>query len=149
MVAPMPTAGPFTAEMTGFVQSKSRKVTRPAPSRGAATSAHPLATDGLALGVAVVVERPGAAREVGAGTERSTAPGQDHRPHVVVGVDGGDGGEELADHRRRPRVQLVRPVQGDGGDVVSDVVVDLGEVHARTLDRAGDGNRTRVLSWGS
>jgi len=33
MVAPMPTAGPFTAAMTGLVISKMRSVTRPPPSR--------------------------------------------------------------------------------------------------------------------
>ena len=35
IVAPIPTAGPLTAAMTGFVQSNNRSVIRPQPSRGA------------------------------------------------------------------------------------------------------------------
>ena len=35
MVAPMPTAGPLTAAITGLRQEKIRSVTRPPPSRAA------------------------------------------------------------------------------------------------------------------
>src|SRR5687768_17514254 len=78
----------------------------------------------------VVVKGLGARGEIGASTERSAASCEDHGPDIVVRINGIDGGEEVPDHHRRARVELVGPVQRDGGDVVDDVVLDLGEVHA-------------------
>ena len=37
--------------------------------------------------------------------------------------------DQLALHRRRPGIQTVRPVEGDGEDAGGDLVADLLEVH--------------------
>ena len=62
IVTPMPTAGPFTAAITGFLLSKMRSVSRPPPSRF-----RPFGRSAPAVGI----ERGAAGTEVGACAERT------------------------------------------------------------------------------
>ena len=62
----------------------------------------------------------------------ATGTGDDDGAHVVVGVDPIERVDHLVHHRAGERVQLVGPVQRDGGDVVVDVVEDLRVVHRGT-----------------
>ena len=83
------------------------------------------------LVVLVRVEGVAAAAEVGARAEAAALAGDDRDAHVVVGVDGGEGGQQLVHHRLGERVEPVRSVQRDGRDAVVDGVADLLEVHGR------------------
>ena len=118
IVTPTPTAGPLIAAITGFRLSKIRSDTRPPPSRG--TPVGP----GL-VAPATGGERLATARQVGAGAEAAAAPGDDDRPHLVVGVGAVEGIDQLAHHRAGEGVELVGAVERDGGDRAVDVVGDL------------------------
>jgi hypothetical protein len=111
MVTPMPTAGPFTAAMTGLTDSKIRS------EDGAAAVAVP--------GALGVVERGPAAGEVGTGAEPAPRAGEHDGPDPVVGVGAVEGVDQLAGHPAGERVEPVRPVQGDRRDPVADPVADL------------------------
>ena len=77
IVAPIPTAGPLIAAITGLVHSKIRSVSRPPLSRG---------DSGLRPRGSRLVNVSLAALEVGAGAEPAAGAGDDHRAHLVVGV---------------------------------------------------------------
>ena len=79
------------------------------------------------------VERPAAAAEVGAGAEAAPRARDDHRAHVVVGVDAVERVDQLLHHRRGERVEPLRAVQGDGRHAIGDVIEDLLEGHGRIL----------------
>ena len=76
MVAPMPTAAPLMAAITGLVRSKIRSVSRPPLSRGNESGSS----------CSRLVNVSPAALEVGAGAEGAAGTGHDHRPHLVVRV---------------------------------------------------------------
>src|SRR5262249_55715519 len=57
--------------------------------------------------------------------ERAAGAGQDDRADVRVGVRDVEGLVELFGHPRRDRVERVRPVQRDRGDVTGLVVQDF------------------------
>ena len=135
MVAPTPTAAPFTAAITGFRLSKMRRVSRPPPSRW---TPHRRASP------------PRADRRRGCRSRRSrapaerSAPAQKPRPAPVtitqrtassasVSVEGGD---HVLHHLGGEGVELVGAVQRDGGDAV---------LHA---NRAGS-RRSGVVMCGS
>ena len=92
-----------------------------------------------------VSERLAATRQVGTGTERLAPTGEDDGAYLVVAVDEVEHRDELADHRRRAGIHLLRPVQRNGGDVVGDVVLDLGELHARHRTKSGWAGSGRAL----
>src|SRR6266571_6105034 len=76
------------------------------------------------------------AGEVGAGAEDAAGAGQDDDSDLGLVAAPTEGGGEVAKHRRRKRVALVGPVEGDGGDVMSvDIEQDLLQ---RRLFRHGD-----------
>ena len=88
MVTPMPTAGPFTAAMTGFRHSKIASVSRPPPSR-MRSSLQSISVAAARLAVRpvrarVVVERGRARRQIGAGAERAARARHHDGAHVVV-----------------------------------------------------------------
>ena len=91
MVTPMPTAEPFMAAITGLVQSKIRSVTQAAAVAGRRGPGHPGPLTGPR---ASKVSAPEA--EVGAGAEGPTPTGDDHHPHLVVGVDTVERVDQLA-----------------------------------------------------
>jgi hypothetical protein len=62
----------------------------------------------------LVVEGLGAGREVGSGAERPAGAGDDHAANGVVGIGDVEGGDHVLHHLGIERVQLLRPVQGDG-----------------------------------
>jgi hypothetical protein len=73
IVTPTPTAGPFTAAITGFRQSKIRKVSRPPPSRSTSPT-RPDSRDGSCGPVRSKVSPPAA----------RSAPAQKPRPAPVT-----------------------------------------------------------------
>ena len=92
------------------------------------------------MSAAAPAEGVRALAEVGAGAEPAPAAGHDDGPHVVVGVGAVERVDELVHHLAGERVELVGPVERDGGDAVGDVEGDLGVLHAR------DGTRTAARS---
>ena len=98
IVTPTPTAAPLIAAITGFVHSKIRSVSSPPPSRVTGT---PSISASLLLVTAATGERVAATGEVGAGAEPAPGTGDDHRTHVVVGVDRSNAVDHLAHHRAR------------------------------------------------
>jgi hypothetical protein len=88
IVAPTPTAGPFTAAITGFFDSKIRSVSRPPPSRCSSMDSARVAE----------VERAAASREVRACAECAACAGDDDGAHVVVGVGARERIEQLVLH---------------------------------------------------
>ena len=98
------------------------------PQREDAAVVSVVARDGLAT---AGVERLAAGREVGSGAVGAPRPGHDHRPDLVVRVGAVEGVQQLGAHRLRPRVQPVRPVEGDREDAVSQVRGDLFVGHCR------------------
>ncbi len=95
---------------------------------------------------AALGERLAATTEVGPGAERAiTRTGDDHGPHVVVGVDLVERVDDLSHHHIRERVHPLGPVQRDRRHRVGHVVDDLGVLHAsqtmspaRTSDAGSD-----------
>ncbi len=76
MVTPTPTAGPFTAAITGLVDRKMRNATRPPSSRCTSVVSQQLR----------VVERRATRAEIGAGAEASAATGHHDDAHIVVRI---------------------------------------------------------------
>src|SRR6185295_12369743 len=76
----------------------------------------------LAPAAGDAIEGPGAAGQVRARAERAPRPGDDQHAHVVVRIGPVEHREELVEHDGVQRVELVRPVQGDGGDAVRHLV---------------------------
>ncbi len=112
--APIPTAGPSTAAITGFGHAISGHAARgrlaPPPAAGAA----------------LVGRRVGEVRQVGAGAERAAAAGHDDHPGPLVLAGVGHGGDEVAQHRVRHGVALLRAVDRDDPDaLVVDLVADV------------------------
>src|SRR5581483_3093087 len=70
--------------------------------------------------------------DVVARAEALAGAGEDDDPHVVVGLGLGERLDQLLTHVERRRVQAVGTVERDGGDVLVDLVQDLGELHARS-----------------
>ena len=64
------------------------------------------------------------AAEVVAGREAGAPAADDGDAHIGIEVVGLEGGEQLGAHRRRDGVALLRPVQGDAGDVLERVIDD-------------------------
>src|SRR5262249_41426001 len=124
IVTPTPTAGPFTAAITGFFDSKIRSDTSPPASRGMRSGPSwappPAGSEGLAA--------PG---QVGPGAEAASGTGDDHYAHAVVGVGAVEGVDDLAPHRSGEGVEPVGPIEGQSGDAILDVVADLRVVHGR------------------
>ena len=90
---------------------------------------------------ATVRERLAPTRQIGTGAEASPPTGHDDRTDVVVGVGLVEGRDHLVHHPRGERVELLRTIEGDRGDLVLDGVVDLLVVgHARD-GRADDVRR--------
>ncbi|MCY1233365.1 hypothetical protein D9M72_459050 [compost metagenome] len=75
---------------------------------------------GIGAGAIALLEVEGgvAAGQVGAGAEGPARARDDHGTHVVVGIGGVERGDQLMHHLRGERIELVRAVQGDGGDTV-------------------------------
>ena len=103
MVTPMPTAGPFTAAITGFRHLKMRK------RHLAAAVAHiGIAVVDLAVGEPlhrpaprVAVEGVGAGGKIGAGAEAAAGAGDDDGADVVVLVGGIEGVDQSPSAWRR------------------------------------------------
>ena len=96
---------------------------------------------GLGLGATVGLEG-GKHPDVDPHGERRPASGQDHRPDQVVGVEIGHGGGEIGPHVLLHGVQLLRPVEPDGGYLPSVldlevVVAHLGRLRPRNWDAQG------------
>ena len=68
-------------------------------------------------------------RQICASAEGAARSGDDHGPHVIVGVHLVECIDDLVHHRSRERIELLRPVERDRRDVVSDVVNDLRVLH--------------------
>ena len=119
MVTPTPTAGPFTAAITGLIDRKMRNATNPPSSR--CTS--------LVLQQLRMVEGRTAGPQVGAGAEAAAAPGHDHRTDVVVGVGTIERVDQLLVHAVREHVEPIGSVERDREDAFVDLVTDLGVVH--------------------
>src|SRR5205823_2369654 len=66
---------------------------------------------------------------VGAGAECAAGTRHHDRAHLVVGVGAVERVDQLGLHRRRPRVQALGTVEGDGEDAIGDLVANLGEIH--------------------
>ena len=123
IVMPTPTAGPLIAPITGLVHDEEPQRHEAAL---VAVAAVGLLHDAGGGGTgAAVVERGVAPAEVGAGTERPTAPGNHHRPHLGIGVDLVERRAQLPLHGDREGVEPVRAVERDGGHAVGHVVGDL------------------------
>ena len=73
-------------------------------------------------------ERLASTGKVGPRTEAPAASGDDHDTHVVVGISTVERGDHLVHHPGCERVQLVRTIEGDRGDLVLDLVRDLLEL---------------------
>ena len=128
------------AAITGFVHWKIRSVSRPPSSRCSISDAPPPVTaPDPSPAAADGVERVAAATEVGAGAEAPAPAGDDHHPDLVVGVDAVEGVAQLALHRDGEGVQPVGAVEGDGGDAVGDLEIDV--VHAGMVARASTTHR--------
>ncbi len=78
--------------------------------------------------------------DVGAGGEDARPPGQDHRPHLRVGVKLEQGLVDLADEIRAERVEDLGAVQRDRGDRGLDVDQDVFEPHRRIIRHVGMGS---------
>ncbi len=72
----------------------------------------------------VAVEGVGAGGEVGAGAEAAACAGDDDGADIVVLVGGIEGVDHLLHHLAGEGVELVRPVQGDGEDLLGYLVFD-------------------------
>ena len=122
IVAPMPTAAPLIAAITGFGSAWIASVTLPpvsrTPSWYGASSRCSRSSSGVG---ATVSSRPNtlpSAERSMPGAERAPGAGDHDRPHVVVAGVGEEHLLELAGHRQVERVERVRPVQGEGRDAV-------------------------------
>ncbi len=76
--------------------------------------------DRAARGRAAPVKADGG--EVGAGAEAAPRAGDDDRPHIVVLVGAVECVDQLRLHRGGEGIELVRPVQRDGEDLVGNVI---------------------------
>ena len=122
IVAPTPTAGPLIAPITGLVEAKIAQRELPAVvARHVAVGRRQ--QRGLG-GARAVVEGLAAGGEIGAGAVAATGAGHDDRAHVVVGVGLVEGLDQLAAHRRRPRVQPLGAVERDREDALVETSVD-------------------------
>src|SRR5882672_4986851 len=92
--------------------------------QGDATAPIPVWAGRLASAPGDAVEGLAAPGEVRARAERAARPGDDQRAHAIVGVGQIEHGEQLVEHHRIQRVELVGPVQGDGGDVVRYLIAE-------------------------
>jgi hypothetical protein len=117
IVAPMPTAAPLIAPITGLRLREDAQRHLPA-----AVAVDPIGAAGFAqlLAPLGVVEGVARGREVGPGAEGAARAGDDHRAHGVIGVGEVEGGDELVAHARGEGVELLGPVQRHGGDAVLD-----------------------------
>ena len=82
-------------------------------------------------------ERARPAGDVGARAEGTALAGHHHCPHLVVGVDAIQHGDELAHGVRAERVEPVGARERDRGDVVDDLVAEVLErcsTHGLHLD---------------
>ena len=66
-----------------------------------------------------------AGRQIGAGAEGAAGAGHDDDAHVVIGVGLVEGGDHLVHHLACEGVELFRPVEGDGLDMVCDLDANL------------------------
>ena len=108
---PAPEATPLTFATTGTLSARTREHSTSTRSRSAPASAPPGALD---------------AGDVEAGAERPLRPGQDHDPHLRVGLDPAELGEELVDQLRSEGVALPGAVEGqphDGPVALDDQLV--------------------------
>ena len=121
IVTPMPTAGPFTAAMTGFLLSKIRSVSSPPPSR--------LSPFGRSARASALNVAPPAPRSAPAQNARPGA-GHDDRANRIVGIGAIERVDHLGHHRAGERVQLFRTVHRDREYAVVDVVQDFLITHA-------------------
>ena len=119
IVAPTPTAGPLMAAITGLVQLKTPQRQFPAVVAG----------NRVRLAALAVVEGLAPAAEVGTRAEAPAGTRDDDRVDLVVGIGAVEGLPQLQAHLGRPRVQAVRPVEGDREDAPVEVVDDLLEAH--------------------
>src|SRR6266481_6055858 len=108
MVTPMPTAGP-----------------------SAAVADIGVAVIDLAIGQSfyrsaprIAVESVGAGRKIGAGAEPAPGTGDDDGPAIVVLVGGIERIDQFLLHGAVEGVELVGPVQGDGENLLGDLVFD-------------------------
>ena len=69
----------------------------------------------------IIVEGLGAAGKVRAGAEAAAGAGDDHRLDRIVRIRPIQRRDHLGHHLAGERVQLVRPIEGDGRDPVLDV----------------------------
>ena len=120
-VAPMPTAGPFTAAITGLRSAANGRLATPPASRG-----KPPICCAQRAGRSRRVRRSAnvsrAAAEVGAGAERPARPvTTTTRTASSASAARRDRGE-LVGHGQRERVQPLRAVQRDRRDAVRDLV---------------------------
>src|SRR5262249_56864826 len=77
------------------------------------------------------VKRFGPRGEISARAEGAPRPRDDHHAVRVVAVGGLEASDELLDECAGDRVELLGPVQGDGGDAFRHLVADLLEGHAQ------------------
>ena len=117
---PQPTAGPFTAAITGLSHSITAIAAGVGSKRDPRAARSPLG--GLA-GHDLL--------HVVAGAEGRIGPGHDHAAHVRIGVGVAEGGLELGVGAGVQRVAPLRPVEGDAADVVAHLVEGAGEVLRR------------------
>ncbi len=123
---PTPTAGPLQAAIVGLSDL--------VETQGEETAA-------VAMPVETRIDRPailgvegvGAAGEIGAGAEAAARTGEDHCPDIVVAVRAIHRVQQLRQHLAREGVELVRPVQRDGEDVLVLLVLDLLVIHGAVL----------------
>ena len=72
---------------------------------------------------------------LGAGAVAAASARDDDRPDLVVGIGPIERLDQLAAHRRRPRVQALRAVERDRQDAVGERGRDLLEGHCPTRRR--------------
>jgi hypothetical protein len=138
--APIPTAGPSTAAITGLGQATMGQGTRNGPASAPSASSPPVRSPRPRLARWSFLGRVGEVGQVGACAERAAGPGHHHGVHGVVRSGLPDRGLELVQDREGHRVALLGPVDRDRRDPVTDLVADV--AHAGRVTRES----TRVSS---
>ena len=89
-----------------------------------------------------VISAVGHEIDVTPGTERPSGPGDHHHPTSLVPLGRAQRGQQVLTHRPAERVQLLGPVEGDGGDGVGGsraVPLAAGQVHGLANKASSDG----------
>ena len=144
MVAPTPTAAPFTAAITGLEAAEDAQ-----DDAAPAVAADAVMDDLVAGGALVVVERI-AARDakLGASTESPARSGDHDRADLVVCIGEVEQLDHLAHDHGRERVHLVGAIEGRDRNAVRDLEIEHGEVghvSVRSLKGVGRSSESAIL----